>query len=163
MPRPHCLRQITLWPDATYFKPAGIPLRVLEEVTLALDEFEAVRLADLEGLYHEPAAEKMNISRPTFSRVLESGRKKIADALVNGKALRIEGGNVEMKGDRKMPGHDGTGPVEANMGHGSCGCKQRRGCAMYGKGRGRYGMRHGSTNGKEENPVPSIDQGDKAS
>lgn len=163
MPRPHCLRQITRWPDATYFKPAGIPLRVLEEVTLALDEFEAVRLADLEGLYQEQAAEKMNISRPTFSRVVESGRKKIADALVNGKALRIEGGVVEMKGDKKMPGRDGIGPMGAGMGHGPCGCKQRHGCAVHGKGRRRHGMRHGSTNGKEEIPTQSIDKGEKVS
>jgi uncharacterized protein len=157
MPRPHCLRQITRWPGATYFKPAGIPLHALEEVTLALDEFEAVRLADLEGLYQEQAAEKMKISRPTFSRVVESGRRKIADALVNGRALRIEGGVVKMKGD-------GTGSMEAGMGRAPCGCKKRRGCgAGHGKGRGRHGMRHGSTNGKTEISAQYIDKGEKTS
>jgi uncharacterized protein len=157
MPRPHCLRQIAGWPGATYFKPAGIPLRFLEEVTLSLDEFEAVRLADLEGLYQEEAAAKMNISRPTFGRVVESGRKKIANALVNGKALRIEGGVVEMKGDKKMPGRDGTRPSP-------CGCNQRRGCGKgQGKGLGRHGMRHGATNDGNQARRPSAGEKGKNS
>jgi predicted DNA-binding protein (UPF0251 family) len=78
------------------FKPAGVPLRELEEVVMTLDEFEAVRLADLEGLYQEQAAEQMNVSRPTFSRVVDAAHRKLADALVHGKALRIEGGPVEL-------------------------------------------------------------------
>jgi predicted DNA-binding protein (UPF0251 family) len=68
----------------------------LEHVTLTVDELEAIRLADLQGLYHEQAAEKMNISRQTFGRILESAHKKIADVLVNGKALSIEGGPIEL-------------------------------------------------------------------
>jgi predicted DNA-binding protein (UPF0251 family) len=68
---------------------------MLEEVNLALDELEAVRLADLEGLYQEDAAKKMNISRQTFGNIVNSAHKKIADALLNGKALKIEGGVVE--------------------------------------------------------------------
>ena len=76
------------------FKPAGIPARDLEAIVLALDEMEAVRLADLEGLYQEEAAERMGVSRPTFGRIVESGRRKIADAIVRGKALVIEGGPV---------------------------------------------------------------------
>jgi predicted DNA-binding protein (UPF0251 family)/predicted Fe-Mo cluster-binding NifX family protein len=83
-------------PGITYFKPAGIPLRDLEEVCLSVEEAEAVRLKDLEGLEQEQGAEKMNVSRPTFQRVLASARKKIADALLNGKAIRIEGGNFEV-------------------------------------------------------------------
>jgi predicted DNA-binding protein (UPF0251 family) len=83
-------------PGVTYFKPAGIPLRALEEVRLTVEEAEAIRLKDLEGLEQEAGAEKMNISRPTFQRVLASARHKIADALLNGKAIRIEGGNFEM-------------------------------------------------------------------
>ena len=62
---------------------------------MTLDEFEAVRLADLEGLYQEQAAEEMGVSRPTFSRIVESAHKKIADALVHGKVIRIEGGTVQ--------------------------------------------------------------------
>ena len=65
---------------------------MLEEVVLTIDEFEAVRLADLEGLYQEQAAEKMNVSRQTFGRIIESARKKVAEALVQGKALKIGGG-----------------------------------------------------------------------
>jgi len=68
---------------------------MLEEVKLALDELEAVRLADLEGLYQEDAAKKMNISRQTFGNIINSAHKKIADALLNAKALKIEGGTVE--------------------------------------------------------------------
>ncbi len=62
---------------------------------MTLDEFEALRLADLERLYHERAAEQMQVSRPTFSRIIDSARAKVADALVHGKALRIEGGPVQ--------------------------------------------------------------------
>jgi predicted DNA-binding protein (UPF0251 family) len=80
----------------TYFKPAGIPLRDLEEVCMSIEEAESIRLKDLEGLEQEQGAEKMNISRPTFQRVLASARQKIADALLNGKAIRIDGGNFEM-------------------------------------------------------------------
>ncbi len=96
MSRPPKCRRVAFLPPATYFKPAGIPLRALEEVRLSVEEAEAIRLKDLEGLEQEPGAEKMNISRPTFQRVLASGRQKIADALLNGKAIRIEGGNFEM-------------------------------------------------------------------
>jgi predicted DNA-binding protein (UPF0251 family) len=77
------------------FKPAGIPSVILDEVVMTLDEFEALRLADLEGLYHEQAAERMRVSRPTFSRIVQSAHLKVAEALVHGKAIRIEGGPVQ--------------------------------------------------------------------
>jgi predicted DNA-binding protein (UPF0251 family) len=96
MSRPFKCRRIEFMPNATYFKPAGIPLRELEEVSMSVEEAEAIRLKDLEGLEQEQGAEKMNISRPTFQRVLASARKKLADALLNGKAIRINGGNFEM-------------------------------------------------------------------
>jgi predicted DNA-binding protein (UPF0251 family) len=76
------------------FKPAGVAARNLQQVTMTLDEFEAVRLADLEQLYQEQAAARMGVSRPTFGRILTSAHRKIADALVGGKVLRIEGGQV---------------------------------------------------------------------
>jgi predicted DNA-binding protein (UPF0251 family) len=82
-------------PAARIFKPIGIPARELEQVVMTLDEFEAVRLADLDGLYQEQAAGRMKVSRPTFSRIVDSARRKMADALVHGKALRIEGGPVQ--------------------------------------------------------------------
>jgi predicted DNA-binding protein (UPF0251 family) len=72
------------------FKPQGIPIAQLENVLLNLDELETIRLADFEGLYHERTAGQMNISRATFGRILESARRKIADAILNGKAIKIE-------------------------------------------------------------------------
>jgi predicted DNA-binding protein (UPF0251 family) len=96
MARPLCCRQVAGWPERNYFKPRGVPLTSLQEVTMSVDEFEAIRLADLEGLYQEQAAERMGISRPTFGRIIESAHQKVADALANGKALKIEGGEVEM-------------------------------------------------------------------
>jgi len=76
------------------FKPAGVPMTALDEVVLTLDEFEAVRLADLELLYQEQAAVQMDVSRTTLARILEAAHRKVADALVHGKALRIQGGPV---------------------------------------------------------------------
>ncbi len=96
MSRPFKCRRVGFLPGATYFKPAGIPMRYLEEVRLSVEEAKAIRLKDLEGLDQEQGAEKMNISRPTFQRVLISARKKVADALLNGHAIRIEGGSYEM-------------------------------------------------------------------
>ena len=96
MPRPKCCRHICGVPAKNYFKPRGIPASDLEEVVLTLDEFEAIRLADYEELYQEEAAGKMNISRQTFGRIIESAHKKTADVLINGKALKIEGGEVTL-------------------------------------------------------------------
>ena len=96
MPRPPKCRQVAYIPEVTYFKPAVIPLRALDEVQLSVEEAEAIRLKDLEGLDQEVGAKKMNISRPTFQRILASARQKIADTLLNGKAIRICGGNFEM-------------------------------------------------------------------
>jgi len=93
MPKWRCVAAI---PKVTYFKPAGIPYRSLEEVCLSVEEAEAIRLKDLEGLEQEECAQRMSISRPTFHRVLAAARNKLADALLNGKAIRIEGGNFEM-------------------------------------------------------------------
>ena len=97
MPRPFSSRRISGQPVATVFKPAGIPTFLLEEVVLTLDEFEALRLACLDGLYQARAAKLMRVSRPTFARIIESARHKVADALVHGKALRIEGGPVQQR------------------------------------------------------------------
>jgi uncharacterized protein len=100
MPRPLKCRRIASLPNVTYYKPAGIPLRVLEEVRLSVEEAEAIRLKDIEGLEGEQGAKNMNISRPTFQRILASGRRKVADALLNGKAIRIEGGSFELAFNR---------------------------------------------------------------
>jgi predicted DNA-binding protein (UPF0251 family) len=84
-------------PDVNYFKPKGIPSVFLEEVILTLDEYEAIKLADFEELYQEQAALKMKISRQTFGRIIDSAHKKIADVLTHGKALKIEGGTIEIE------------------------------------------------------------------
>jgi len=90
MPRRRCQRRIRFNPEIIHFKPAGVSLREIEEVVLRRDELEAIRLKDFEDLEQEKAAIKMEISQPTLHRTLLSARKKIADALVNGKAIRIE-------------------------------------------------------------------------
>ncbi|MFC1958887.1 DUF134 domain-containing protein [Chloroflexota bacterium] len=115
MSRPLKCRRVAFLPGVTYFKPAGIPLRALEEVRLTVEEVEAIRLKDMERLEQEPASEKMNISRPTFQRVLASARQKVADALLNGKAIRIEGGNFEMspRRFRCVNDHEWEMPFEA--------------------------------------------------
>lgn len=94
MPRPSHCRWIAGEPAAVLFKPAGVPTGELEEVAMTLDEFEAIRLADGEGLYQEEAARRMGVSRTTFGRILDSARRKVADVLAGGKCLRLEGGHV---------------------------------------------------------------------
>jgi uncharacterized protein len=94
MARPCKQRFVGTPPSACTFKPKGIPLSDLETVILSLDELEALRLAHLEGDQQEQAAAKMNISRPTFGRILERAHRTVADALLHGKALQIEGGPV---------------------------------------------------------------------
>jgi uncharacterized protein len=89
MVRPIKCRMIGVSPAATYFKPRGIAMFMLEEVSLELDELEALRLADFEALYQADAAERMGISRQTFANIVERARHKVADALIHGKALKI--------------------------------------------------------------------------
>lgn len=96
MARPKCPRMVNCRPGYSYYKPSGIPVSALEEIALTLDELEAVRLADYEGLYQEQAAEAMKVSRQTFGRIITGAHKKIADALLNGKAMRIEEGLIDM-------------------------------------------------------------------
>ena len=107
MARPEKLRCISQFPNVGFFKPAGIPASLLKGVRLSLEEVEAIRLKDLEGLEQEEYAHQMHISRPTFHRILESARKKVADALINGKAIQIEGGNFELPQRLFRCGNDG--------------------------------------------------------
>lgn len=124
MPRPINERRLGAPIQARVMKPAGVPARELEEVLLGFDEAEALRLADLEGLYQEAAARSMGVSRQTFGRIIETARRKIADALLNGKALRIDGGEITIgkQGDGIMkiavPSRDGL--VDEHFGH----CKE---------------------------------------
>ena len=96
MARPIKSRRVNFIPGVDYYKPASIPMRDLEEVCLSYEEIESIRLKDLEGLEQEKGAMMMNVSRPTYQRILSSARQKIADAILNGKAIRIEGGNYEL-------------------------------------------------------------------
>jgi predicted DNA-binding protein (UPF0251 family) len=89
MPRPRLCRRIRFNPNVSYFKPQGIPMRFLEMVELSLEEMEALRLKNIEGLDQEVAAKKMKTSQSTFQRIITSAYKKITDALVNGKAIKI--------------------------------------------------------------------------
>ena len=95
--RPKKTRWIKCAPGERCFKPRCKPLSKLKGVYLSLDEFEAIRLADLEGLKQINAAKLMHVSRPTFSRIVASARQKIADGLVNIKVIRIEGGCCKIK------------------------------------------------------------------
>jgi len=164
MTRPKCARFVDDFPTTTFFKPRGIPLVELEEITLAVDEFEALRLADLDGLYQEDAAARMNVSRATFGRILESAHKKVADALINGKAIKIEGGVVTVTQKRTFQCSDcehswevpfGTGRPEACP---KCGSRNLhrsdhnrgfQGARSGGRGRGCCGRRRSTQTTKE--------------
>ena len=129
------------------FKPAGVPLASLEVRQIALDEVEALRLADVEGLYHEAAAEHMGVSRATFGRIVAEARRKVAEALIGGHALRLHGGNVVMQGEEDMQ-------EDSESSGGRC-CRRRRkqsgASEESGRGRGRCSRgarRHGRQEGK---------------
>lgn len=90
MPRPKIKRRLFFSPDVYYFKPRGIPMRQLEEIILLPDEVEAIKLHEVDGLDQTSAAKKMNVSQPTFARIIDAANKKIAEAIIKGKAIRIE-------------------------------------------------------------------------
>ncbi|MFW6127174.1 MAG: DUF134 domain-containing protein [Thermodesulfobacteriota bacterium] len=98
MPRPKKYRFVKREPGVTFFKPQGIPLRVLEHAHITVDELEALRLSDLLGLSHEETAKQLKVSRPTVTRMLARAHQMVADALVNGKAIQIQGGDYILEG-----------------------------------------------------------------
>jgi predicted DNA-binding protein (UPF0251 family) len=110
MVRPKKIKLVNFEPNVTYFKPRAVPLAELEEVELTIDELETMRLANIENFGQEKAAKKMGIHQSTFQRTLTRAREKITDALINGKAIKIHGG------DYKMPNKDGTGPRNDSKG-----------------------------------------------
>ena len=132
MPRRKRCRCIGCLPPVGYFKPRGVLLRDLEEMILAHEEVEALRLKDVEGLHQVEAAKKMEVSRPTFQRVLIEARQKVAKALVNGMAIKVEGGEWQM-GDNQI-----TPPVGRGLGRGR-GQGMGRGQGVQAGGRGRMG------------------------
>ena len=111
MARPHCPRRIATLPGVVFFKPAGIPLRDLEERVLPLDQFEALRLADVEGMGQIDAARLMGISRQTFSRILARARQTVATCMTQGMAVRIEGGVIHLDTRVKARKRNGKEPV----------------------------------------------------
>ncbi|MBN2111715.1 DUF134 domain-containing protein [Candidatus Woesearchaeota archaeon] len=121
MVRPKKIKTVGFRPGVTYFKPRAVPLNEVQEVELTIDELETMRLVNIENLAQEEAAKKMGVHQSTFQRILTRAREKITDALVNGKAIKIFGG------DYTMPGGDGTGPAGKGLGAGR------------GAGRGRMG------------------------
>lgn len=155
MARPLKCRHIASQPGVTYFKPRGIPLSELEEVVLALDETEALRLADLEGLYHDAAAARMKVSRQTFGNIVHAAHRKVAEAIVQGKALKIEGGAYHMEEHRKFVCNGCGHPWELPYGTGRpSACPQCKGTDVQRsaeqRGRGRCGGGRGSGRGRRQ-------------
>jgi predicted DNA-binding protein (UPF0251 family)/predicted Fe-Mo cluster-binding NifX family protein len=130
MGRPPFPRNVGFLPRINYFKPAGVRMAELEEIVLGHDEVEALRLKDLMGLSQEEAARQMNVSQPTFHRLLLTAHAKMADAVINSKALRIEGGNFNVVEEMVPP------------------CGWRRGCRHGWKGWREDGSGAGMTQGK---------------
>ncbi len=102
MVRPKKNRVVAFNPEISYFKPRGIPLMNLEEVRLTVDERESIRLSDLLGLSYEEAGKSMGVSRATFGRIIQRARKVVADALINGKAINVEGGNYTLAEEARV-------------------------------------------------------------
>ena len=178
MPRPTKWRRVTTVPAVVYFKPAGVPLRELMEVAVSVEEMEAIRLRDVERLDQEQCAKMMAVSRPTFHRVLASARRKVADALTRGKALRIEGGNFALANQTLQcapRGHEWRLPFEAFVSGQPLACPRcnsadivavepaGRGAGRFGPGRGRHraGWRGGG-HGLESIPNPENRQTEDA-
>ena len=129
MARPKLDRRVGHAPEVRLFKPAGVPLRDLGEEVLALDELEALRLADLQGLHQREAAEQMAISRATFGRVVARARAKVARALIQGRALRIHARSVVTAAEGEAQGPvrlavalDEDGEVTRHLGRAACFC-----------------------------------------
>ena len=152
MPRPKRCCQVRGEPACRTFKPSGIPSKELQELPLAVEELEALRLGDMEGLYHDTAARMMDVSRATFGRILGQARAKVATALVKGMALTIEGGHYEMTEDTQHTccGRGRKNREDAAQGEG-CGCggkgqaQSRHAGAgdCKGEGHGGHGQGHG--------------------
>lgn len=100
--RPQKDRIVGFNPDVSYFKPRGIPMVDLSEVRLTIDECEALRLSDLLDLSHEEGGRQMGVSRATFGRILQKARRTVAEALINGKAINIEGGNFKLMSKERV-------------------------------------------------------------
>jgi predicted DNA-binding protein (UPF0251 family) len=147
MARPPLERFVATLPRTGLFAPAHVPASGLEQVALAVDEVEALRLVDLDGLSHEQAATRLGVSRQTVGRELESARRKVADALVNGKALVIGGGTYQVTrrrccdacGWRWELAFADQSPASVRETCPACGSAAIRTCTGPGSGHGRHG------------------------
>lgn len=147
MPRPRKRRNVQGIYEEYYFKPRGVALSGLQQVDLTFDEIESLKYVDLEGIGMDEAATRMEISKPTLCRMVNGARKKVADALINGKAIELQNYHLT---NNTMPNRDGTGPqgkgprtgrgmgncAGSNSGSGAGGAANRRGMGM-GRGMGR--------------------------
>jgi uncharacterized protein len=100
MPRPYKPRLVSAMPRFKYFKPTGIPISLLDEIVLTVDELEALRLKDIEKLEQNECAARMKVAQSTLQRILVSAHEKVARAIVEGKVLRIHGGPYALQGER---------------------------------------------------------------
>ncbi len=130
--RPRCPRRVQSEPAVSYFKPQGVPLKELEVIRLSLEELEAVRLSDLEGMNQEDAAQRIGISRRALWEDLQNARRKIVDALVSGKAIEIKGGNYALESRWRCICHECESEWEVPVGNDdqircpSCGSEEIR-------------------------------------
>lgn len=166
MPRPRKFRRVEFLPAVTVFKPVGVPLRGLEEIVLSIEELEAIRLKDLEGLEQEECARRMQVSRPTFQRILVSAREKVATVLTRGLALKVEGGTYKLAPrEHRCPRCQGEFEVSVGPGGDPAGtllcptCRDQQEFISQGR-HGRRGHRHAHSrrsgvdkNDQEDNPV----------
>ena len=127
MSKPRILRRIEKDPVVTYYKPKGIPLRQLMEISLPVEGLEAMRLADALELDQEASAKRMGISKPTFCRVLSEARKAVATALYNGHALSITGGSYYIDGEENVLPLDPGNLAKPSECPQDCTCPGRRG------------------------------------
>lgn len=121
MGRPKKSRWVEIEPGITFFKPRGIPLRLLQQIVITVDELEAIRLADLLELTQEEVAQKMQVSRPTVTRMLSRAHRAVAEALVQGKAICIEGGDYRL--GQQCPYCGEWSAVEKGESTGICSCQ----------------------------------------
>jgi predicted DNA-binding protein (UPF0251 family) len=131
MARPEKLRKVGWVAQGWAYKPVGRPVETLEVEPLRVDELEALRLADLEGLYQEAAAERMGVSRPTFARILVRARSAVARALIEGRVLAVGEGPVVRVSDEPLPC-----PVHGGGRRQGRGCRCRHQQGHSGRGRG---------------------------
>lgn len=121
MPRPRKRRMVRGHYEEHYFKPRGIALSALEQIDLTFDEIEALKYVDFEGLKMDEAAKNMDISKPTLCRMVNGARRKVIDALINGKAINLQSYHLT---NNTMPNRDGTGPdgkgPKTGRGMGNC-------------------------------------------